>query len=89
MQDRLLPMQGVWVRSLVRELGFHMPPGIAKKNKKMFTTTKKKQNTLNSLPMETGRKKTRTGKGYKTEEKAKRRRYKTSPTTARGWQASL
>ena len=30
----MLPMQGAQVRSLVRELRFHMPLGVAKKQKK-------------------------------------------------------
>ena len=59
--------------------GTKIPHATWHSKKKKFTTTKKKQNTLNSLPMETGRKKTRTGKRYKTKEKAKRRRYKTAP----------
>ena len=63
--------------------GTKIPHATWHSKKKKFTTTKKKQNTLNSLPMETGRKKTRKGKRYKTEEKAKRRRYKT-PTTPVG-----
>ena len=40
-----LPLQGVWVQSLVRELRFHMPQGMAKKIKnkdKCYTTTPQK-----------------------------------------------
>ena len=37
-------MEGVWVRSLVRELRFHMPPGIAKK-KKVYNNKKETKYT--------------------------------------------
>ena len=37
-------MQGVWVWSLVEELGSHMPRGVAtKQNKKQFMLVRKKQ----------------------------------------------
>ena len=46
-----LPLQGVWVQSLVRELRFHMPQGMAKKIKnkaKCYTETP--QNALSPMP---------------------------------------
>ena len=36
-------MEGAWVRSLVRELRFHMPPGIAKK--KVYNNKKETEYT--------------------------------------------
>ena len=40
MVKTVLPMQGVWVRSLVRELIFHMLHGLDKKIKKKKQTNK-------------------------------------------------
>ena len=39
----MLPMQGVQVRSLVRELRSHMPDSVAKKKKKFFLIKKKRE----------------------------------------------
>ena len=35
-----LPIQGAWVQSLVRKLGFHMPRGVAKNKLKEFYNKK-------------------------------------------------
>ena len=58
----MLPLQGAWVRSLVRELRSHMPCGMAKKKKKkdsLLRTDSKRRGTTHHAPCRATRGSTR------------------------------